>query len=132
AGRVGLLVPTRARQPVANELLVISLRCNADAVGRPVPVARAVWSEDLVDEDDILTDDTELEFGVGEDEAAPGGKLRGVLVQLQAGVAKLRRQLVAELLFHMVECDVLFVPNFRFIRRRNGGLCELFSMDTVT
>src|SRR5713226_637679 len=114
--RVRLLVPARGREPVANELFVIGVRRDAHLVGRGVPVSRAVGRERLVDQDHLVVQLPELELRVGKDQAAAETKIGGVLVQLQAGVAQLGREVVAKLLFQLREADVLVVAGLGFRR----------------
>src|SRR5579864_9279420 len=68
--RLRLLVPTRAGEPVADELLVIRVRRRPHLIGGRVPVARAVRGQCLVNQDQLAVDEAELELGVREDQAA--------------------------------------------------------------
>src|SRR5260370_7976662 len=80
--RIRLLVPTRPREPIAHELLVVRLRRRADLIGRRLPVPRAVWCQRFVDEHEVIVDEAELELRVREDQPPPPGNPACQLVPL--------------------------------------------------
>src|SRR3954452_7530894 len=69
-GRRGLFVPSDLLEIIANELLIEGGLGAAGSVLIGGPVAGGVRGERLVGEDDAARGDAELEFGVGEDDAA--------------------------------------------------------------
>ena len=84
-GRAGL-VPARGLEPVADELLVERRLRAAGMILVAGPVARAVRREHLVDQQELAGPVVEppLELGVGQDQPALEGVLRGLPVDLQA------------------------------------------------
>src|SRR5262249_40391166 len=88
-----LLVPVERLEVIAHELLVVGGRGDADAVRIPGPEARGVGREHLVDQDElVLCVQPEFELGVRNDDPARGGVLRGLLVEPDADVADLARE----------------------------------------
>src|SRR5207302_1910959 len=70
-GAGGLLVPPDTLEVVAHVLLVEGRRRRARPVAFPVPEARGVRSQQLVDQDQPPVDPAVLELGIGQDQA-PG------------------------------------------------------------
>src|SRR2546427_13015334 len=122
--RLGLLVPSGPGEPVADELLVVRVGRRSDLVRGGLPVARAVRSEGLVDEDQVIADEAELELRVSENEGAALSEVGGELVQLQACIAKLGGELVAQLFLQLREGDVLVMTGLCLGRRREDRIGE--------
>src|ERR1700704_3585414 len=87
ARRLRFLVPAGTRQPVAHELFVVRIRRDAYLIAGRIPVSRAVGRQGLIDEDEVVAEQTELEFRIRQDQAATRGHFRSELVELQACVA---------------------------------------------
>ncbi len=73
------------------------------------PETAGVGREALVDQRDLAIDDTKLELGVGDDDAAGRGILGSSLVDLEGQVANLRGDVLADDLAATLERDVLVV-----------------------
>src|SRR6202043_146338 len=84
--------------------------------------------EPLVDQDEVVAQEAELELRVGEDEAPAARQLGSELVELQACIAQLRRQLVAELLFQLRKADVLVVAALGFGGRREDRIGKALAL----
>src|SRR5690606_34813175 len=85
-----LLVPAGGFQPVAHELLVEARRIAAFGIAVGRPEAAGIRGQRLVHQGQgAVVVQTELELGVGDDDAARGGVLDGGAVQGDGGVAHL-------------------------------------------
>src|SRR5690606_15516867 len=83
------------------------------------PEARAVRREHLIDDHErAIRQRAELEFRVGDDDARLLRHLAATLIDREAALAQLVRELVADATLHLVERDVLVVLTDLRLRRR--------------
>jgi len=70
---------------VAHELLVEALGRASGPVARGGPEAGGVRGQDLVDDDEVVTEEAELEFGVSQDHAARRQEIGAEAIELEGG-----------------------------------------------
>ena len=117
-------VPVQRFEIVAHELFVEGRRAAADTVRVDRPKARRIRRQNFVDERERTGRiDSELEFGVGDDDAACAGVCSGLAIQRERGVAHLCREFDADRPFGDRIADVLVVlADRRFRGRREQRL----------
>jgi hypothetical protein len=84
-------------------------------VGRPE--ARGIGRETFVDKEQLVVDQTELQLGVGDDDTGALGVRTAMIVNLQAGLPDLMRQIIAEEAAALLPSDGFVVPAAGFGRR---------------
>src|SRR5690606_11635003 len=102
-----------------DRLLVERRLAAARLVALARPEARAVRRQHLVDDDQpAVRQHAELELRVGDDDPGLFGDLATALIDREAALAQLVRELVTYATLHVVERDVLVVlTDFRLRRR---------------
>src|SRR5690606_37626112 len=73
------------------------------------PEARTVGGQHFIDEQHVTIDAAELELRVGDDDALAGGVVRALLVDAQAALTEVPRQVLADDAGHTLERDVFVV-----------------------
>src|SRR5580704_9914124 len=119
-----LLVPIECLQIVANVLLVKRKLRSSGKVSDSRPVAGRIRSQHLIGENQFVTNETELELGVGEKQPLLLGKLGAALVNSQRQIAQPRGELAAYLPGHKLEADVLIMAGLRFDSGGENGLWQ--------
>ena len=116
-------------EPIADELFVVAGLNLALLVAGGRPETAGVGREALVDQRNLAIDDTELELGVGDDDASSRGILGSGLVNLEGQVANLRGDVLAHDLAATLERNVLVVVADLGLRgRREQRLGKLGSL----
>src|ERR1035437_4505074 len=131
--RWGVPVPaTRAPlrvEPIAQWLFVETRLRAARLVLFGAPDTRTVWREDFVDQQRTAADVTELELGVGDDDAALRGQVTATAVHAPAETLQVSGSLRAEQGTHSGDGDVLVVPDGGLRGRTEDRLCESIALD---
>src|SRR5579885_1612533 len=115
-----LLVPVESLEIVTHELLVEARRAGAGAVRVGRPEAGGIGRERLIDQDErAALIDTELELGVGNDDAAAERMIRGEPIERNRGVANASCERRTDQLLDLRERDVLVVLSHGRLGRRS-------------
>ena len=113
-------------EPIADELFVVAGLNFALLVAGGGPETAGVGREALVDQRNLAINDTELELGVGDDDATGRGVLGSGLVDPEGQVANLRGDVLAHDLAATLERNVLVVvANLGLRGRREQRLGKL-------
>src|SRR5438105_3744822 len=120
----------QAGEVVPQRLLVEARLAAAWLIAVCGPEARRVGGKDLVDhEEAAVRRRAELEFRVGDDDAAPGGVLAARVVQGEAGLLQLVGLTAAQRLRHVRDRHVLVVPHLGLGGRRKDRGVEPRALD---
>ncbi|MFM1944078.1 MAG: hypothetical protein RI897_3060 [Verrucomicrobiota bacterium] len=82
------------------------------------PEAGGIRGEDFIDEDEVVVEDAEFEFGIGDDDASFAGVSAGLGVDLDTECADAFGDILADDAGGFFEGDIFVVPGFGF---RGGG-----------
>src|SRR5205807_8869429 len=91
-----LLVPLDRFQVITNELLIERLLGPAGLVFVSRPESGGIGGQYFIGQSDLSIDVTKLKFCVGDDDAASGGVVRRLFINVERQIAKLRSQLFAD------------------------------------
>src|SRR5437764_10437045 len=98
-------VPVECLQIIAHKLFVETRRADADLVLIRWPETRGIRSETFVDQEQVITQASEVEFCVGDNDSTRGGVFTSRLVDFEAEIAGQLRPLRAAQSTGLVDID---------------------------
>src|SRR6202011_3015691 len=116
------LVPIERLEIIAHELLVEARWALTDDKLVFRPEARGIWSEDFIDQEQLIVDLAEFEFGIGHNDAALRRMVAAARIDFETEIFDAVRDFIAENSAAFLHVDVFVVADVVFCGRREDGL----------